>query len=98
MMWLEHNSRHITAFGSSAEVQQYARLRNSRLIQMRSCDANVGSAITCSEPVVGWCGVLVSPDCGLARKPGMGGLGMLLVSVELAQALNRHQSDQTEPP
>ena len=77
------------------------RLGNSRLIQMRSCCADAGSGLTCSEPIVGWvgwCGVLVSPDRRLARKLGMRWLGTLLVAVEPVQVVHWHESDQHELP
>ena len=54
-----------------------------------------------TEPIlcrVGGCGVLVSPDRGLARKSGMGWLGMLLASVEAVEAVHRHDPDQHELP
>src|SRR6516164_3271356 len=52
-----------------------------------------------SEPIVGWagrCGVVTPPDVGLARKPRIGRLGVLLASVEAVQPVHRHESDQHE--
>src|SRR6516165_3398619 len=57
--------------------------------------------VDCAEPIAGWvgrCCMLVSPHDRLARKPGLGGLGMLLASIEAIQAVRGHEPDQHEPP
>ena len=53
-----------------------------------------------SIPTIGgidWC-VFVSPDLGLRREPRMGGLGMLLESVEPVQPVHRREPDQHHLP
>jgi hypothetical protein len=42
--------------------------------------------------------VFVSPDRGFPRKPRMGGLGMLLESVEPVQPVRRRDTDQHHLP
>ena len=84
-----------------AELSQTTRLGRQSLVPRAMRRYRYRRDLDCAEAFVGWvgrCGVLVSPHDRLARIPGMGGLGMLLASIEPIQAVHRHEPDQREVP
>ena len=82
-----------------AELSQHTLLGRQSLVPRAIRRYRYRRDVDCAEPTVSWvsrCGVLAPPDVGLARKPRIGWLGVLLVSVEAVQPVHRHESDQHE--